>query len=324
MPVVFAVTLALLVASVIAGAQQAGKIYRVGFLGNSTPALEAHLVTGFRNGLRDLGYEEGRNVAIEYRWADGKYDRFPALINELVASRVDVLVTAGTPATLAVKKANTTIPLVMVAAADPVGDGIVASLARPGGNITGVSSIALDLDGKRLELLHELVPHAVAIGVIWNPSNASHPAVLDRVRVSAQALRMKIHLLPARTSEELADAFSAIARERLDAVVVLADRLILHHRARMMNLALQYRLPGMYVYQELVEAGGLVSFGPNYVDIHRRAAAYVDKIFQGAKPGDLPVEQPTTFELAINLRTAKALGVTVPPSVLLRANRLIE
>ncbi len=322
--VVFGLTFAFLVAPLVTEAQPTGKIYRIGFLGNSTPELEAHLVAGFRNGLRDLGYEEGRNVAIEYRWADGKYDRFPTLINELVASRVDVLVTAGTPATLAVKKANTAIPLVMVAVADPVGDGIVASLARPGGTITGMSSIALELDGKRLELLHELVPHAVAIGVIWNPSNASHPGVLDRVRVAAQALRMKIHLVPARTREELVDAFGAIARQRMDAVLVLADRLILHHRVETMNLALQYRLPGMYIYQELVEAGGLVSFGPNYVDIHRRAAAYVDKIFKGAKPGDLPVEQPTTFELAINLRTAKALGVTIPPSVLLRANRLIE
>jgi len=160
--------------------------------------------------------------------------------------------------------------------------------------------------------------------VVWNPANASHPAVLDRVRVAAEALRLKIHLVPARTSEELADAFGAIAKERADAVVVLADRLILHHRARMMALALQYRLPGMYVYQELVEAGGLVSFGPNYVDIHRRAAVYVDKILKGAKPADLPVEQPTTFELAINLRTAKALGVTIPPSILLRVDRLIE
>ncbi|HKB23524.1 MAG TPA: ABC transporter substrate-binding protein [Methylomirabilota bacterium] len=324
MLVVFALTFAFLVAPIVAEAQQAAKVYRIGFLGNSTPALEAHLVAGFRSGLRDLGYEEGRNVAIEYRWADGRYDRFPALINELVASRVDVLVTAGTPATLAVKKATTAIPLVMVAVADPVGDGIVASLARPGGNITGVSSIALDLDGKRLELLRELLPNAVAIGVVWNPANASHPAVLDRVRVAAEALRLKIHLVPARTSEELADAFGAIAKERADAVVVLADRLILHHRARMMALALQYRLPGMYVYQELVEAGGLVSFGPNYVDIHRRAAVYVDKILKGAKPADLPVEQPTTFELAINLRTAKALGVTIPPSILLRVDRLIE
>ena len=288
-----AVALVVLFAPVIAEAQQSGKVYRIGFLGNSNAALETHLVGGFRSGLRDLGYEEGRNVVIEYRWAEGRYERFPALISDLAGSKVHVLVTAGTPATLAVKKATTSIPLVMVAVADPVGDGIVASLAHPGGNITGVSSIALDLEGKRLELLRELVPNAAAIAVLWNPLNASHMSVLERVRAAARVLRMKVQTVAVRASEELVEAFATILKERSDALIVLADRLFLHNRTRMMELALQNRLPGVYPYQELVEAGGLVSFGPNYVDMHRRAATYVDKILKGAKAGDLPVERAT-------------------------------
>jgi putative ABC transport system substrate-binding protein len=319
--VVAAVTLA---TSFIAEAQRPGKVYRVGFLGNSTALLEEHLVGAFRSGLRDLGYDEGRNVLLEYRWAEGKYERFPALIAELMGLRVDVLVTAGAPATLAVKKATTSIPLVMVAVADPVGDGIVSSLAHPGGNITGVSSIALDLEAKRLELLREVMPTAASIAVLWNPLNVSHPRALERVQAAARVLRMKVHLVRVRVADDIKDAFADIGRQRSDALLVLADRVFLHERARMMELALHQRLPGVYPYRELVETGGLMSFGPNYVEMHRRAATYVDRILKGAKPGDLPIEQPTTFELVINTRTAKALGLTIPPSVLLRTDQLIQ
>ncbi len=316
--------LAILLVPLAAEAQQPGKVYRIGFLGNSTATLEAHLVGAFRDGLRDLGYEERRNILIEYRWAEGKYERFPALIAELIALKVDVIVTAGTPATLAVKKATTSIPLVMVAVADPVGDGMVASLARPGGNITGVSSIALELEGKRLELLRELVPNAAAIVVLWNPLNTSHIRALERLRAAAQVLRMKVQTVAVRVSEQLEDAFAAIVRERPDALLIVADRVFLHNRARMVDFATQNRLPGVYPHPEFVETGGLMSFGPNYVDMHRRAATYVDKILKGAQPADLPVEQPTKFQLVINLKTANALGLTIPQSVLIRADQVIQ
>jgi len=305
-------------------AQQSGKVPRIGFLGNSTATLEANLVGPFREGLRDLGYNEGRNVLIEYRWAEGKYERFPALIAELIALKVDVIVTAGTPATLAVKKATTSVPLVMVAVGDPVGTGIVASLARPGGNITGLSSIAPELEGKRLELLRGVIPKLSHIAVLWNPANAYQVSSEKEVRAAAQVLQMKVQSLGVRTPEELDGALAAIVRERPGALLVLADRLFLHNRQRIMEFAARHRLPGVYAYRELVEAGGLMSFGPSYAGMHRQAATYVDKILKGAKPADLPVEQPTTFELVINLKTAKALGVKIPQSVLIRADEVIQ
>ena len=305
-------------------AQQSGKVLRIGFLGNSTATLEANLVGPFREGLRDLGYNEGRNVLIEYRWAEGKYERFPALIAELIALKVDVIVTAGTPATLAVKKATTSVPLVMVAVGDPVGTGIVASLARPGGNITGLSSIAPELEGKRLELLRGVIPKLSHIAVLWNPANAYQVSSEKEVRAAAQVLQMKVQSLGVRTPEQLDGALAAIVRERPGALLVLADRLFLHNRQRIMEFAARHRLPGVYAYRELVEAGGLMSFGPSYAGMHRQAATYVDKILKGAKPADLPVEQPTTFELVINLKTAKALGVKIPQSVLIRADEVIQ
>lgn len=306
------------------GQQPRTKPARIGFLGNSTPALEAHLVGAFREGLHDLGYEEGRNILIEYRWAEGKYERFPALIAELIALQVDVIVTAGTPATRAVKKATTSIPIVMVAVADPPGDGIVASLARPGGNITGVSSMALELEGKRLELLRKLAPNIAAIAVLWNPLNTSHISALERVRVAARVLHMKVYAVEMRVSEDLAAAFAAMGRERSDALIILADRVFLHNRTHIIDLAAQYHLPGVYPYPEFPEAGGLMSFGPNYEDMHRRAAIYVDKILKGIKPADLAVEQPMKFELVINLKTAKALGLTIPPELLVQTDKVIE
>jgi putative tryptophan/tyrosine transport system substrate-binding protein len=305
-------------------AQQAGKVSRVGFLGNSTAALEANLVGPFREGLRELGYVEGRNILIEYRWAEGKYERFPALIAELIGLKVDLIVTAGTPASLAVKKATMSIPLVMVAVGDPVATGLVASLARPGGNITGLTSIAEELEGKRLELLREVVPKISHVAVFWNPANPVFKRALGELQAAAAILRIKVLSLGVRTKEEIEDAFAAIVRERPGALLVLADRLFLYHRARIMDFAAKHRLPGVHAYRELVESGGLMSYGPSYAGMHRRAAYYVDKILRGASPADLPVEQPTKFELVINLKTAKALGLTIPPSLLLRADQIIQ
>jgi putative ABC transport system substrate-binding protein len=316
--------LTLLAAPLAAEAQQAGKVYRVGFLGNSSAALEANLVGPFREGLRELGYVEGRNIVIEYRWAEGKYERFPALIAELAALNVDVIVTAGTPAALAVKRTTPSIPLVMVAVGDPIGVGLVASLARPGGNVTGLSSIAPELEGKRLELLREVVPKLSHIAVLWNPDNPFHAGSLKETRAAAQVLGIKAQLVGVRISEEFPAAFAAIVRERPGALLVLADRIFLHNRARIVDFEAKHRLPGVYPYRELVEAGGLMSFGPSYPGMHRRAAHYVDKILKGAKPADLPVEQPATFKLIINLKAAKALGLTIQPSLLQRADELIQ
>jgi putative ABC transport system substrate-binding protein len=307
-----------------ARAQQQGKISRVGFMGNSTPALEANLVGPFRDGLRELGYQEGRNIIIEYRWAEGNYQRFPALVAELLAVPVDVIVTAGTPATLAVKKATSTVPLVMIAVGDPVGSGIVPSLAHPGANITGLSSIAPDLEGKRLELLREVVPKLSRVALFLNPLNDFHSVSVRQAFAAAQALGIKLQALEVRTLEELDGAFARIVREKPDALLILADRVFLHNRKRMMDFAAEHRLPSVNAYREVVEAGGLMSYGPSYEDMHRRAADYVDKILKGAKPGDLPVEQPTKFTLILNLKSAKALGVEVPPMLLARADEVIE
>ena len=307
-----------------ARAQQAGKIPRIGFLGNSTAALEANVIGPFRDGLRELGYEEGHNLIIEFRWAEGKYDRFPALIAELLAAKVDVIVTAGTPPTQAIKKATSTVPLVFIAVGDPVGTGIVLSLARPGGNITGVSSIAPDLDGKRLELLREVVPKLAHVAIFLNLANAFHVKSMPQLRVAAQSLDIKLQFLEVDKSVQLDDAFAAIVKKKPDALLILADRVFLHNRKRMMEFATQQRLPSVNAYRELVEAGGLMSYGPSYEDLHRHAAVYVDKILKGAKAADLPVEQPTKFELVINLKTAKALGLTIPTALLVAATEVIE
>jgi putative ABC transport system substrate-binding protein len=304
--------------------QQAGMIPRIGFMGNSTAKLEANLIGPFRDGLRELGYEEGRNLLIEFRWAEGKYDRFPALIAELLAAKVDVIVTAGTPATQAIKKATSTVPLVFIAVGDPIGTGIVPSLARPGANITGLSSIAPDLEGKRLELLRQVVPKLVRVAFFLNPANAFHAVSMRQARVAAQSLGIELQPLEVSKSEQLDGAFAAVVKQKPDALLILADRIFLHNRKRMMEFAIQQRLPSVNAYRELVEAGGLMSYGPSYEDMHRRAAIYVDKILKGAKPADLPIEQPTKFILFINLKAATALGLTLPPTLLARADEVIE
>jgi putative ABC transport system substrate-binding protein len=307
-----------------ARAQPAGGLARIGFLGNSTAALEANLVTPFREGLRELGYEEGRNIAIEFRWAGGHYERFPALIDELLAQKVSVIVTAGTPAALALKEKTRTLPVVMVAVGDPVGTGLVASLARPGGNMTGLSSIAPDLEGKRLELMREINPKLAHVAVFWNPLNAFHSTSLKQAHSAADALKIRLLTLAVGAEEHLDAAFAAIVKARPEALLILADRIFLHNRVRMMQFATAHRLPSVNAYREVVEAGGLASYGPSYEEMHRRAANYVDQILRGAYPGDLPVEQPTKFRLMLNMRAAKVLGIDIPPLLLARADEVVE
>lgn len=297
---------------------------RIGFLGNSTAALEANLVGPFRDGLRELGYVEGRDVVIEYRFAQGDYARFPKLIAELLSLGVEIIVTAGTPAAQAVQRASSTIPLVMVAVGDPVGTHLVASLAHPGGNATGLTSIAPDLEGKRLELLSLVAAKLASVAVMWNPDNAFHLGALREAHTAAKRLRLDLSEIPVRNASDFDAAFAHIAAAHPGALSVLADRVFLHNRARIVDFAAQQRLPAVYPYRELVDAGGLMSFGPDYGEMHRRAAAYVDRILRGARPADLPIEQPTKFRLLINARTARKLGLDLPASLLVRADEVIQ
>ena len=283
------------------------KIPRIGFIGNSTAALEANLVDAFREGLRELGYEEGRNIVIEYRWAGGEYQRFSTLVAELITAKVDLIVTAGTPAALAVKKATTTVPLVMVAVGDPVGTGLVPSLARPGGNLTGLSSIAPDLEGKRLQLLREIVPALSYVAMFVNSVNPFHVSSMRQARAAAEGMGIKLQLHDIRKTEDLDDVFTAIRNERPGALLILADRVFLHNRERIADFTKEQRLPNVNAYKEIVEVGGLMSYGPSYEDMHKRAATYVDKILKGAKPADLPIEQPSKFTFIVNLKAARAL-----------------
>ena len=299
-------------------------VHRIGFLGNSTAALEANLVGPFREGLAALGYVEGRNLLVEYRWAEGDYKRFPALVAELVRANVEIIVTAGTPASLAVQRGAPSTPLVMVAVGDPVGTHLVRSLADPGGNSTGLTSIAPDLEGKRLQLLDEVVPKLEHVALLMNPANAFHVTAEGQAREAAKALGVTLDVVGVRETAELPRAFDAILRNRPDAFIMLADRVFLHDRRQIADFAARNRLPAVYAYRELVEAGGLMAFGPNYAEMHRRAAAYVDRILRGAKPGNLPIELPSKFELIVNMKTAKALDLAIPQSVLVRADVIIR
>jgi putative tryptophan/tyrosine transport system substrate-binding protein len=300
------------------------RVHRIGFLGNSTAALEANLVGPFREGLRDRGYVEGRNLVIEYRWAEGDYKRLPKCVAELAALGVEIIVTAGTPAAQAVQRIAPLMPLVMVAVGDPVGTGLVASLAHPNGKSTGLTSIAPDLEGKRLELLTQVVPGLSHVAVIWNPDNAFHVGSERAVQAASHVLHFDVLSLAVRAPTDFDKAFDALAAVRPGALIVLADRIYLHNRARIVDFTARQRLPAVYAYRELVDAGGLMSFGPDYAEMHRRAATYVDKILKGANPGELPIEQPTKFRLLINLRTARALGLAIPQSLLLRADEVIQ
>ena len=312
----------LLAAPLAAQAQQPGKVYRIGMLERTSPATNAANFEAFRRGLRELGYVEGKNLVIEYRSADGRDERFAGLATELVRLNVDLILTRGTPAALAAKNATGTIPVVITGLADPVGQGIVASLARPGGNITGVSAIVTELYAKRVELLRELLPRASRISALFNMSNPSLPPAWKEIETAARSLGFQPQLLDVRKPEDLGPAFDGAVRRRTDALVVGLDTLTQASQRLIVDLAAKHRLPAVYASMEF--AGGLVVYGVNYPDHYRRAATFADRIFKGTQPGDLPVERPTKFELIINVKTAKALGLTIPPSLLQRADQVIE
>ena len=317
----------LLTAPLTAEGQPATKVARIGYLAANL-AANRHLHEAFLQGLRDLGYVEGRNVVIEHRSAEGKLvERLPALAAELVALKVDVILAGATPAALAAKQATRTLPIVFAAAGDPVGSGLVTSLARPGGNVTGSSLLAPELVGKCLEQLKQAVPGVSRVAVLWQPGafpERLEQDILKGAEVAARALGVRPQFVEAREPADFDRAFSDMTRARAGALTVLASTMLTNERRRLVDLAAKNRLPAVYPWREAVDAGGLMSYGANIPDLFRRAATYVDKIFRGAKPGDLPIEQPTKFELVINLKTAKALGLTIPPSLLSRADEIIQ
>jgi ABC-type uncharacterized transport system substrate-binding protein len=308
-----------------AAAQPPEKVPRIGFLGPRTRSDAGGYVDAFLQGLRDLGWVDGKTIVIEYRWAEGKSNRVPDLVAELVRLKVDVILAGSSAVAVAAKNATGTIPIVMATGGDPVGLGLVASLARPGGNVTGLSfSVGTDTIGKGLELLNESVPKARRMAALSNPANPSHALAIEPLRIAARSLGVQLQLLEARDPNEFNNAFAAMARERVGALLVVLDPFFGFHRARLLDLAAKSRLPAMYGSREYPEAGGLMSYGTDFRYNFGRSATYVDKILKGAKPADLPVEQPTKFELVINLKTAKALGLTIPQSILARADEVIR
>jgi ABC-type uncharacterized transport system substrate-binding protein len=313
----------LLVAPLAAEEQPAGKMPRIGFLFFGSPGPSAEL-DAFRQGLRELGYIERQNIAVEVRFATGRIERLPELAAELVRLKPDVIVTPATPPSLAAKQATSTIPIVFAGIADPVGAGLITNLARPGGNITGVSSISAELGGKRLELLKSVTPKASRMAVLYNPADRANVLVLTQLQEAAPVLGLTLQPLEVRGPGEFDGTFVAMNREHAHALFVAAGVLNFEHRKALVDLAAKSRIPTMWGHRQFVEAGGLMSYAVNFYDQVRRAATYVDKILKGAKPGDLPVEQPTKFELVINMKTAKALGLTIPPSLLQRADQVIE
>jgi putative ABC transport system substrate-binding protein len=314
----------LLAALLASCAQAQSKVWRIGVLETVSTELNAANLNALRQGLRELGYVEGQNLIIEYRSADGRSERFADLAAELVGLKVDLLVTRGTPASLAAKRATQTIPVVMANAGEPVETGLVTSLARPGGNVTGLSSLTVRIEAKRLELLRELVPGATRIAALYNMSSPANPPQWKEIETAARSLGVKPQLLDVRKPDDIEPAFDSATKERADGLIVGQEGLLQANRSVIVALAAKHRLPAIYRSMEFIEAGGLMAYGPSYPDLYRRAATYVGKIFKGAKPGDLPVEQPTKFELIINLRTAKALGLTIPPPLLMRADEVIQ
>jgi putative tryptophan/tyrosine transport system substrate-binding protein len=305
-------------------AQQAGKVYRIGVLEIVGAASNAANLSAFRQGLAELGYVEGQNVVIEYRSADGRPERFSDLATELVRLKVDVIVTRGTPATLTAKQATQTIPIVMASSGDPVAEGIVASLARPGGNVTGLHVMAPpELGGKRVQLLKEAVPGSSRIGILWNPDLYTPLIVRDTER-TARAMGVQLKSLEVQRSEPFEQLFETALFGQVDALIAVEDSLMFYFRARIVEFAAMSRLPAIYGLREFVDAGGLMSYGTDRRDLYRRCATYVHRILTGASPADLPVEPPIKFELAINLKTARALGLTIPPALLLRADYIIQ
>jgi putative ABC transport system substrate-binding protein len=305
-----------------AEAQSAGRVPRVGVLMAGSPS--GAFLTQFRQGLRELGYIEGQNIAIEQRFAHGVRDRVPNLAAELISLKVDLIVVDGTATALSAKAATTKIPIVFTLAGDPVGSGLVASLARPGGNVTGLSNIISELGGKQLELLKEAAPQVARVAVLYNPVNPATALWLARVRAAARALTVELQAFEVRKANDLASVFSALAGWRADALLMMTDTIFTIGRVQLVQLAAKNRLPGIYGSREYADAGGLMAYGPSFNDNFRRAATYVVKILKGANPADLPVEQPTKFELVINLKTARALGLTIPQTLLLQADQIIE
>jgi putative ABC transport system substrate-binding protein len=311
-----------LAAPIAARGQQAGKVYRIGMLEAIPAAQNAANLEALRKGLRALGYVEGRNLIIEYRSADGRAERFPDLASELVRLKVDLIVTRGTPAARAAKSATATIPVVMATMGDP--RAMVASFARPGGNITGVTTFSTELTAKRIELLKELIPNLSRVALLHNMGNPAAPPEWEETTTAARALGLQAELLDVRSQGDLGRAFERAVRQHVDALLIGADGLTQLHQKVIVDLVARNRLPASYPAREFVEAGGLISYAVNYPDLYFRFATFVDKIFKGGKPGEIPVEQPTKFELVINLKTAKAIGLTIPQSVLLRADEVIQ
>jgi putative ABC transport system substrate-binding protein len=305
------------------GAQAPAKVRRIGLLSPSSPSDVALWYQAFRLGLRDLGWAENRNISFEYRYAEGRHDRFPDLAADLVHLKVDVIVTAITSDTLAAQKATRTIPIVMAAGGDPVATGLVESLARPGGNVTGMSQMISELGGKRLALLKEMVPKLSRVAVLWNPQSASSTLYWKEIQLPARKLGLQLHSLEVRSPDDFEKAFEDATRARAGALLVTGDPVVAANLKRLAGLAAKSRLPSIHQLSEFADAGGLLAYGADRVDMFRRAATFVDKILKGAKPGDLPIEQPTKFELVINMTTAKALGITIPQSVLVRADKVI-
>jgi putative ABC transport system substrate-binding protein len=316
---------ALLAAPCAAVAQATGGVWRVGFLEAGAPTANPQFFEAFKHGLAALGYVEGKNVIVVDRWADGQIERFPTLMSELLRLKVDVIVVGSTAGALAAKAAVSTIPIVFVGVQDPLGAGLVASLARPEGNLTGFSLAEEDgLLGKRLEIFREIIPAISRLALIWNPASPTGAPRLKDARSAAAKLGVNLHLFEVRDAKDLDGIFAAIAKDRIGALMVIADPLTVRNRQRIVDLAASKRVPAMYSFLEFAQVGGLVAYGPSVPELFRRAATYVDKVLKGAKPADLPVEQPTKFELVINLNTAKALGLEIPHSLLLRADEVIQ
>jgi ABC-type uncharacterized transport system substrate-binding protein len=314
----------LLLTAPFAQAQQPARIFRIGILITTTASVQSARLEAFRQRLRENGYVEGKNIVIEYRYAEGKLERLPDLAAELVRLKVDVIVTGGGPTSLAAKKASATIPMVFAIALDPVGDGLVSSVARPGGNITGLSLMAPDLDGKRLEILKEAFPKIVRAAFLWFPGGTRGNLPLTEMEAVAKALGVKLLSLEVRSLDDFDSAFARAKRERAQTIITTAGPLIATQRRQVLDFAAKNRLPAMYTASEWVEAGGLMSYGPSITDQWRRAADFVDKILKGTKPADMPVEQPTKFEFLVNLKTAKQIGLTIPQKVLERADKVIR
>ena len=315
--------LASVVCPPFARAEQAGKLPTIGFLGATTPTTWTPFVTPFLQRLRELGWIDGRNIAIEYRWAEGREDRYAEFAAELVRRKVDIIVTGGTPAVIALMKETSTIPIVFAAAGAPVETGLVASLSRPGGNVTGLSNQQNDLAGKRIELLHRIAPGLRRLAVIGNVDSSIVTLEMDEVQAVASTLGLEAFRLEVRKTEDIVPAIESL-KGRADALYVCSDPLLTIHRNRIGALALSERLPTMYAFRAYVQAGGLMSYGPNFPDLFRRAGDYVDKILRGAKPADIPIEQPVKYDLIINLATAEALGLTIPEALLLQATEMIK